>query len=318
MGASAILVIHPGALGDVLQAVPALRALRRAGGHLTLAGQPRLATLLLGTGAAQAALGFDGLGLEALFTREPLSPAVKERLARFQRLVSWFGSRHDIYRERLSEISRECIVAPPVPEAGARLTVWRHLLDTLAPWGIGADADTAPLEPPEPWRDAARRTLAVLGAQRGRPLLVVHPGAGGSWKRTPAALLAEAIRSASREREVDVLIHQGPADRQPADELAAAFGKPTLHLVEPELPLLAGVLSECAVFVGGDSGVSHLAAAVGAPAVIVFPSTTRAQWEPWNKSAMAIEAGDEAGWVDAVREALRSRLGAGPAPRDVA
>ena len=45
-----------------------------------------------------------------------------------------------------------------------------------------------------------------------------------------------------------------------------------LTLVSPPLPVLAGVLSMAQAYLGGDSGVSHLAAAVGAPAVILFPA----------------------------------------------
>ena len=62
-----LLAIHPGALGDVLQAVPALRALRGDAGdrHLSLAAQPRLARLLAGAGVVDEALSFEALGLAA-------------------------------------------------------------------------------------------------------------------------------------------------------------------------------------------------------------------------------------------------------------
>ncbi len=48
-----------------------------------------------------------------------------------------------------------------------------------------------------------------------------------------------------------------------------------------------------------------------------FPTATRAQWKPWNGGAVAIEADSGMGWLDAVREAVRGRLRAGPAPRTV-
>src|SRR5512134_888989 len=58
-----ILVVHPGALGDVLQAVPALAALREAVPcRLAFAGQPRLAGLLKDTGTVDEALNFESLG----------------------------------------------------------------------------------------------------------------------------------------------------------------------------------------------------------------------------------------------------------------
>jgi len=130
------LVIHPGALGDVLQAVPALSALERGGHRLTFAGQPRLGELLQGTGLVLAATSFDAFGLEALFTEAPLPERLTTRLGRFARVVSWFGARAPGYAERLRGHVPEALVAPAVPDDDSPLTVWEHLLDTLAPWSI--------------------------------------------------------------------------------------------------------------------------------------------------------------------------------------
>jgi ADP-heptose:LPS heptosyltransferase len=213
----------------------------------------------------------------------------------------------------LSEIVGDSVIAPPAPKPGEPITVWRHLLGTLRlPC---AELPTAPLDQPEPWRAAARRALEELGARRDRPLLVIHPGAGAMWKRPPVSLLAEAIQSATRGRVVELLIHQGPADAEAAGQLARVLAAQALRLIEPELPVLAGVLRGATAYIGSDSGVSHLAAAVGAPSVILFPPSTRAQWEPWSATAVAIEVKDGAAWVEEAAEAVRSRLAAGPAPR---
>ena len=93
------LVVHPGALGDVLQAVPALGALGRLGHRLTFAGQPRLGELLQGSGLVLAATSFDTFGFEALFVEGPPSERLVARLQRFQRAVSWFGSKEPTWRK---------------------------------------------------------------------------------------------------------------------------------------------------------------------------------------------------------------------------
>src|SRR5215207_8304453 len=95
-----VLVIHPGALGDVLQAVPALRAVGH-GARVTFCGQPRLGDVLAGAGVVAEAASFDGFGLEILFTAEPAASALTRRLGGFERVVSWFGSRDERYGERL-------------------------------------------------------------------------------------------------------------------------------------------------------------------------------------------------------------------------
>lgn len=288
-----VLAIHPGALGDVLQAVPALRAL---GDRVTLCAQPRLGTLLAGAGVVARAVSFDGFGLDALFADEPVPDALTERLGAFDRVVSWFGSRDARYPDRLRAIAPGAVVAPPVPAGG--LTVWRHLLAT-----IGADAaDRSPIRLPEAWHDDAREALDAIGVPRGAPFLLVHPGAGGAWKVVPPAMLAEiAARGAA---DLRVIVHAGPADVEAAGTFVRAFARPVHVLEEPPLPMLAAALSAARGYLGGDSGVSHLAAAVGAPAVVLFPEATRERWRPWSPTARAIAVEDAAAASDAAAAAL--------------
>lgn len=286
-----ILIIHPGALGDVLQAVPALRGLRAAAPRapLVFAGQPRIGRLLVALDVVPETRGFDSLGLDALFTDEPLPEALTRFAARFDRVVSWFGSREPGYRARLAALAREAIVAPPVPDdrtPEGETPVWRHLIATLHPWGVAAPHLLTPL-----------RLAAPL---RARAPLVVHPGSGGAWKRWPAERFAEVIRAVTARRALPVVIHQGPADATAADALAAGLGGAGERLVEPDLPTLAAVLAAARAYLGGDSGVSHLAAAMGAPSVILFPPATRRRWAPWSPTAVPLtmtDAPEEVAWV---------------------
>ncbi len=300
----ALLVIHPGALGDVLQAVPALRALR-PDGPLAFSGQPRLGGLLRGLGLVDAAMPFDGLGLEALFTGEPAPSSLVARLTSFRRVISWFGARDELYPQRLRAIVRECVIASPVPDDESPMTVWRHLLATT---GATSPVDLAPLDLPEAWRDEANRVLVELGAAPMRPLLVVHPGAGGRRKIWPVEKLARVIEHVIRDTGGQALIHQGPADREVVDQLSRILEPGTLRLIEPDLPLLAAILDRASAYLGGDSGVSHLAAAVGAPAVILFPAATRGRWAPWSPTAQAVTMSEEAGQVHRLAVALSERM----------
>ena len=314
------LVVHPGALGDVLQAVPALRALRREA-RLTFCGQPRLGQILVGAGVIERAVSFDTFGLEALFADGPAPAALAGRLRDYDAIVSWFGSRDPRYPSQLGALARACLVAPPAPGedraadgASGRVghptrAVWEHLLATIEPICGKALVDRSPLRVPEAWRDEARRALADLHVRADEPILATHPGAGGRWKQAPPDLLADAVAAGLRGHRVQVLVHAGPADREAADALAARLVAPAHVLREPALPLLAGVLSLAAAYLGGDSGVSHLAAAVGAPAVILFPSTTRDRWAPWSATARAV-AMAERGAAPAAATALADAIAA--------
>ena len=287
------LVVHPGALGDVLQAVPALGALGRLGHRLTFAGQPRLGELLQGSGLVLAATSFDTFGFEALFVEGPPSERLVARLQRFQRAVSWFGSKEDAYRKQLGALVPECIVAPPVPADDSPLTVWEHLADTLAPWGVTLPVELHHLPTSERWRIAARSALMAAGADLGRPLLVAHPGAGARWKEAPSARLARALESMAADGGFQVVVHQGPADGKAVDALLAELTTPAVCLVEPSLTELAGALALAKAYIGSDSGVSHLAACVGTASVILYPSETLRRWAPWSSTAVPLGVGAE-------------------------
>jgi heptosyltransferase-3 len=296
------LVIHPGALGDVLQAVPALRGLRAVAPvtPITFVGQPRLAQLLVELGAAQRARPFDGFGLETLFADAPTPPALADAVGRAQHVVSWFGSRDETYGRRLRALAPRALVAPPVPDDDT--PVWRHLLGTLAGWGLAIPERVEPLPAP---------ALAAgdAPADTRRPRLVVHPGSGGDWKRWPVERFAEVIRVLRERRALDVLVHQGPADAEPAQRLRALLEGDAAVLREPDLPRLAAVLGAAAAYLGGDSGVSHLAAAVGVPSVILFPPATFRRWTPWSPTAIPVELQGVDGDVERAREALARLLG---------
>jgi ADP-heptose:LPS heptosyltransferase len=305
--ATRILAIHPGALGDVLQAVPALRALRGLeGAHVTFSGQPRLADLLAGTGAVDEGVSIDSLGLAALFASEPLPAPVGERLARFERAVSWFASDTDPYPAQLRAAVRDVLLARPTPGPDGP-AVWQHLLGTLAPWAL-AGAPPSSLHVPAAWRDEGRSALARALPEPGRPLLVAHPGAGGSRKRWPPRRLATLLEAVQHRTRCAVLVHQGPADADAAADLDHALGAAPPRLVEPDLPLLAGVLAGAHAYVGSDSGVSHLAASVGVPAVILFPARTHEVWAPWGPRSVAVEAGSDCDEPDALAHLLATSL----------
>ena len=270
-GDAPALAIHPGALGDVLLAVPALRALRAAAGHVVLAAQPRIGALLVALHVVDGHVAFDGLGLDALFvddaTRTP-------RLPPSARLVCWFGARDAGFVRRLTALVPDARVAPP---AGAGRCVWEHLLDTV---GAGPGPWCAPVDVPAPVRALGVETMAAAGADGPPPWLVVHPGAGSAAKCWPAEAFARAIVTLAATTRTNVLVHQGPADAEAAGALRRHLGSGVVWLVEPELPALAGVLAHARAYLGNDSGVSHLAAALGVPGPILF-DTRHLAWRPW-------------------------------------
>src|SRR5262245_16233721 len=160
--------------------------------------------MLHGFGLADTLLPFDGLGLEALFARDPAPETLVTRLGSFSRLISWFGSRDATYPGRLRALSPSCVIAPPVPQDESLLTVWQHLLATI---GDASPPDVRPLDVPEAWRNHGDRLLQELGHVSDHPLLIVHPGAGGHRKIWPVERHAEVVLQVIRDTGAQALVH---------------------------------------------------------------------------------------------------------------
>jgi len=280
------LVIHPGALGDVLLAIPALRAARRRWPDeaLAVAAQPRIGRLLTALDVVDRFVDFDALGLAALFEEPDRIEGESEwpeRCAADLRegghLVSWFGSRESHFARRVRALVPEAVVAPSVGSDDQE--VWRHLLST-----VGAAPDRvmrAPISAGQMLVAEARLVLQRLGWDGHARLLVVHPGAGSRGKLWATEGFAAVLeRLARRQSRLAVVVHRGPADSEAVAALSAALGRPAMVLEEPDLTVLAGVLSVAAAYIGNDSGISHLAAALGAPSIVLF-TAERIIWRPW-------------------------------------
>lgn len=270
------LVVHPGALGDVLLAVPALRVLRHAhpDERLTLAAQPRIAGLLRDLGVIDDAIGVDSLGLDALFTGDPLPDRVRI-ITEADRVVCWFGANDSGFVRRLSGIAREVVIGLP---AAKDRDVWQHLVGTLGPRHV---THREPVTVPPALIDEGRRALVASGWDDARPLMMIHPGAGGVAKRWSVEGFADVIARFGGTRSLAIVVHEGPADREAVRALRARLAPSMLWLDNPSLSALAGALAQATIYLGNDSGISHLAAAVGARGVVLF-TTGALPWRPWS------------------------------------
>ena len=175
-----MLVLRPGALGDTLLAVPALRALRRTS-NLTLAAHAGAARFLAAVGEIDQGIPFDDSSLGWLFSGPVTEQAV----------VAWMS-------DRPRGLSSEALVNPSRPPRMDQHCA-RYLLESLAPLGIDLT-----------WND---RPLAVM-PMRSEEILV-HPGSGSPAKNWPAERFAEVIRALDRPVRLVV----GEADAAVATQL---------------------------------------------------------------------------------------------------
>ncbi len=264
-GGESVLAIHSGALGDV---VLFGRLLACLGGRVTLVAGGQKARLLRDAGVAAGAIDFDSLPMHEIFTDEPLERcALPGRLGRHGRLVSCFAGDDARAAQRLAAMCSAATasmlpVRPPAGFRGHLLELWGDLL------GVRIDLSAQAAWPvADAWRAQAREALRGAGIDVGKPYLAIHPGSGGREKCWPLDRFRELARRAGGQ----CLFLLGPAecDRWPVREIES-LGREFPTLANPSLDALAGVLAGAAAYAGNDSGVSHLAAAVGTRTLALF------------------------------------------------
>jgi len=266
------VVLFPGALGDLLLALPALRALRAgdATAHHVVAVNGALTGLATVARLADEVASFDDADTAGLFGGSSMPHWFGVR----PRVHAWIGARDPATRAALARVVSSATFHRVVRDDGPD-----HAAVAYAEQ-VGVDVDRATLAagarivPP-----ASERVDAVLRTAR-RPVLALHAGAGSAAKRwDPDGFAAVAAEWARRG---DVLELVGPADH----ELPALGG--SRRLIDWSLPDLAALLAGVDAYVGNDSGVSHLAAAVGARGAAVFVATRAGRWAPLGARVVAI------------------------------
>jgi heptosyltransferase-2 len=282
-----VLLVRAGALGDVLLLRTAAAALRASGHSVSLLAPSHAGAALMGRGPCEvdSVLPWESATFAGLLTDDAsVSAELRGALAPFQAVIAYTASA-DLLRGLARAASSAQIVAQPPqpPPAGP------HAADWLAQAVAALGANPAVM-PPIFAASEAETPKAKPWLDRLSPrFLAIHPGSGAARKNWPAdrfAALAERLAAGQ-----PFLLVEGPAD---ADAAAPARTIPgSVHARDLPPRLLGAVLAHAGLYVGNDSGVSHLAAAWGAPVLALFGPTDPAQWAPVGPRVRVLRAPDE-------------------------
>jgi heptosyltransferase-2 len=279
------LLLRGGAIGDFIATLPVLQALRAQwpAAHLEIWGYPHIAELAVAAGLAQAVVSLDKAEMVRFFVPEPAFTDGQVAAVRSFDLV--FNYLHDPVGQVRSNLllagARQVISGSPIIKRGHAVP---FLLEPLQALAIYESEPVPALDFSGDTRAAGRQRLRGLGFS-GRPV-VVHPGSGSPAKNWPTERFAEIIRrwqAAGRE----VVAVSGEADTAVFAALAREL--PDLAVLSGlGLVALAATLAECAAFLGNDSGITHLAAAVGLPVVALFGPSDPDTWAPRGRGGVQV------------------------------
>jgi len=267
--------VFPGALGDLLLALPALRALvmRHAGARVTVVVSEPLRAIARLAGVGQATASLDAGDAAGLFGGGELPAWLAGRPV----VYSWLGARDDAVRARLSALTRRVrfFTIERGPGAAHAAVAYARAVD--APAGPRALAAAAGITP------VPSRAAEALLARLDGPVLAIHPGAGARAKRWDAAGFVQVAHWWRHTGGALVEIG-GPAEAGEPPLLGAPAAR------DWPLPDLAALLARSALYLGNDSGVSHLAGAAGAAGVVLFGPTEARRWRPIGGRLVALQA----------------------------
>ncbi|MCF7839048.1 MAG: hypothetical protein K9N49_10510, partial [Candidatus Marinimicrobia bacterium] len=254
------LVLRGGALGDMIVTLPVFAAPRRhwPDAYLELVCYPRYGRLARLGGLIDGLSSLDEARIARFFAWQPaFDDAQRRHISSFDLVISFLHNTDGTVAENLRAAG-----APQVISHSPLVTTRHaadHFLSALETLAIYESGQAPTLVVPPAWRARGQAALAALAPQG--PALIIHPGSGSPAKNWPLAhflTLYDLARAAQRQP----IFLFGEADAACATAVAQA--RPDAPQIRDEpLEQVAALLAAGPTYVGNDSGISHLAAALG-------------------------------------------------------
>ena len=257
-GARTGLVYHTGALGDLIVAIPAIEywAAERRVGRVALLGRGDAGELLRAAGVVSGRWDAGAARFARAYRGTP--PALP---APAGEALAFTEPGGPVERALAGAVSGRLVAVRPAP-TGRQPIVRRHLRAV----GAGPAYDRAPI-------------LALPGRPqpspaRGGRRVAIAPGSGSARKNWPLDRFAAAADALRRDAAVTWVLGPAEADLRPpaAPEDLIVRGRPIVRTAQ--------AIAACALLLGNDSGLAHLAAALSVPVVALFAVTDAAVWAP--------------------------------------
>jgi lipopolysaccharide heptosyltransferase I len=305
---SRFLIVRLGALGDIVHAIPVAAALRRAfpsaridwlvsAKHREIldlvpvidrrlvvndrGGATGGANLLEAVRELRRARYDAAIDLQGL-----IKSAIIARLSGADRVIG-FATRH--LRERAARAFYSHVHDPGgggMLEGGSVRHVVKLNLGLLAALGLEVDTPEFPLDTTP--SEAAR----VASEQAGGRYILLNPGAAWPNKRWPPARLAAVAVAIAERHSLRSVVLWGPGERALAEEVVALAGSAAVLSPQTAIADVVALARGACVMVSGDTGPTHIAAAVGTPLVGIYGPTRPERNGPWDARDITVSRAD--------------------------
>ena len=284
-----ILVIRGGAIGDFILTLPAIKLLRDAWPHarLEILGHKNIIALAENRFYADATRSIEDGPLASFFTKNTeLRAEPAEYFGSFDLILSYLFDPAGIFKANLRRCGKMRIVVGP-----AKLNPTEHASVQLARPVVSLGLTTESAAPRLFPSEDDHRAAALLLPHAARCVIALHPGSGSATKNWPIANWVALAKWLVATGNRHLTVVGGEADEAQISQLRdAASSLPITYVLNQPLPIVAAMLAQCDAFIGHDSGISHIAAAVGTPCVLLFGNTDPAVWAPRHEHVRVLRA----------------------------
>jgi ADP-heptose:LPS heptosyltransferase len=270
-----VMIIRAGALGDTLMVLPALADLAGKANITFVGRQPGLDYV---RSFVHRGLDLEATGWHRLFLDSPDELTLP--VSRTDMVVAFFSDETGKIRQNLGVFFPDVPVHvfPSFPSEKKNIHAARYMAECLKSAGL-------PVDPEKSVENAVRRSLIgdiALPAARNR--IVLHPGSGDKEKNHPPGFwlkLLEGLGQKAAFQGLTRVVLLGPAE-----ENVCSFFKKSMKSFDaeicfcPEKEILTGIITGAALYIGHDSGITHLAAMLGTPTIALFKKSDAGQWGP--------------------------------------
>ncbi|MBA2396087.1 MAG: glycosyltransferase family 9 protein [Ktedonobacteraceae bacterium] len=274
------LIVRPGAIGDTLLTFPVIQALRAQSSnpHITFVGNAAVLPLALAAHIAEEVFDYDSRQWSALFATDGIhSPTLQALLQHIDVAICWLRDPEQIVERNLRSLGiQRIVIAPGHPSHNEHI----HIVDYLA--------RTLNLQQPVPFNPLFYTPDNTHIRDHSMQPIAIHPGSGGSHKCWPITHFASLIIKLW-QRNIPILLLAGPADSERMTTLLSLLplpSSPTLltTLIDVPLQTIAQQLQDCVGYIGNDAGITHLAALLALPTIVLFGPSDPHIWRPYGST----------------------------------
>jgi ADP-heptose:LPS heptosyltransferase len=280
-----ILIVHQGAIGDFILSLPSLESIHRSysQARFIFLGHPSVLSIVHSRPYFDSVLNCADKRWAPFYnSKGKLETGAFDSLPPVDSIFAFCSSSSQPLVDNLASIyGKPAHRIDPFPEPDLVLHVSEYQCRQLEELSIAALPCGAPVIAPSQDDFFEARRFVQQNVTKGEQLILLHPGSGGRKKLWSVAGWLDVIIKLSGHNNIKISLIEGPADSHIVQQLRSELGSTSLLLANNwPLGKLAALMKHSSLYLGNDSGITHLAAACNTPTIALFGPTDPRIWGP--------------------------------------